>query len=129
MHGGASCAFHAEKGHNLFIGDLPEFEASNDSYLFVGHTLGLDEELRDGASENLLPSFNELFYVKKGDLIAFFHMLGDNLEYHVLVGLVLRVILAWGEKLGENRVHLNKAFTELQLILLDVQSRQVSKIL
>ena len=61
-------------------------------------------------------------------MIAFFHMLGDNLEYHVLVGFVLRVILAWREKLGEDRIHLNEAFPELQLILLDVQSRQVSQI-
>lgn len=129
MHGGTSCAFDTEKRHNLLIGDLPEFEASNDGHLFVSHTLGFDEELRDGASENFLPSFNELFFIKQGDLIAFFHMLGDNLEYHVLVGFVLRVILTWGKKLGEYRVHLNEAFTELQLILLDIQSRQVSKIL
>ena len=128
MHGSAPCTFHTEKGHNLFIGDLPEFEAGNDGYLFVGHTLGFDEELRNGASENFLPSFYEFFLVKQGDLIAFFNMLGDNLEYHVLVGFVLRVILAWREKLGEDRIHLNEAFPELQLILIDVQSRQVSQI-
>jgi len=126
MHGGTSCAFHTEKEHNLLVGDLPELKAWNDGHLFVGHTLGFDKELGDGTSEHFLPSLNDFFLIKQGDLIAFFHMLGDNLEHYILVGFVLRVILAWREKLGEDWVHLDETFTELQLILLDVQSRQVS---
>jgi hypothetical protein len=42
MHGGASCAFHTEKGHDLLIGDLPELQACYDGHFFVGHTLSFD---------------------------------------------------------------------------------------
>jgi hypothetical protein len=40
-------------------------------------------------------------------------MLGYYLEHHILVGFVLRVILAWREKLGEDWVYLYETFTEL----------------
>ena len=53
-------------------------------------------------------------------------MLGYYLEHHILVGFVLRVILAWREKLGEDWIYLYETFAQLQLILLDIQSRQVS---
>ena len=127
-HSGTSCTFYTKKGHDLLIGDLPQLQACNDGDLFVSHSLGFDQELRYRASEYFLPSFDDFFLIKQGDLIAFFYMLRDNLKHHILVGFVLRVILTRREKLGEDRVHLNETFSELQLILLDVQSRQVSKI-